>query len=276
LPSRRLTTRPARDHADVAAFFDACAADYADRHGDPERGLRDRLALLREAAGLTPADTVLEVGCGTAMHLLGLAAEFGHGLGVDLSPAMVAAARGRVGPHRGKVTFAVDAGERLATVGDASTDVVFAVGALEHMLDQAAVCRSAFRVLRPGGRFVCLTPNGGGLWYRHLAPALGRHTRQLATDRYLTRRALARLLADAGFGEVAIDPWTFVQRGDMPPALAAIVTVLDGVGRALGLGYLRGGLRARAVKQGAPAQIPRCARDDIPESDRAHRPSTSS
>lgn len=247
--SRRLTTRPAHDHADVAAFFDACAPAYADRHGDPGRLLRDRLALLREAAEPKPGDTVLEIGCGTGLHLLALADEYGRGLGVDLSPAMVEAARARLGPNAGKVSFAVDAAERLATVADASVDVVLAVGALEHMLDQAAVCASAFRVLRPGGRFACLTLNGGGLWYRRLAPALGIDTRQLATDRYLTRRELEALLRDAGFAEVRLDAWTFVQRGDMPRAVAALMVGLDRVGKWLGIDALRGGLRARAVKR---------------------------
>jgi len=54
----------------------------------------------------------------------------------------------------------VDKGEQLGCVADASMDTVFCLGALEHMLDKSAVCRSVFRVLKPGGRFICLTPDG--------------------------------------------------------------------------------------------------------------------
>jgi SAM-dependent methyltransferase len=244
----RLKTRPARGHADVAAFFDACAPAYADQHGDAERLLRYRLSLLRTAARLASGDVVLEIGCGTGFHLLALADEYGHGLGVDLSPAMIAAARSRLGPRRDKVAFAVDTAERLATVPDRSVDVVLAVGALEHMLDQAAVCRSVFRVLKAGGRFVCLTLNGGGLWYRWLAPLLGLDSRQLSTDHYLSRRELANLLRGAGFAEVEIGYWTFVQRGDLPRPWAALAAGLDPIGRLLRAGFLRGGLRALAAK----------------------------
>jgi SAM-dependent methyltransferase len=244
----RLKTRPARSHADVAAFFDACAPTYADQHGDADRLLRYRLSLVRAAARLQPGDVVLEIGCGTGFHLLALAAEYGRGLGVDLSPAMVAAARDRLGPYGHKVAFEVDAAERLATVADRSVDVVLAIGALEHMLDQGAVCRSAFRVLKPGGRFVCLTLNGGGLWYRHLAPALRLDTRQLATDHYLSRRELEGLLRGAGFDELETGSWTFVQRGDMPPSLAALMAGLDRIGGMLRAGFLRGGLRALAIR----------------------------
>jgi SAM-dependent methyltransferase len=245
----RLQTRPAQSHADVAAFFDACAPTYADQHGDAERLLRYRLSLVRAAARLQPEDVVLEIGCGTGFHLLALAAEYGRGLGVDLSPAMIDAARGRCGPGQRHVAFAVDAAERLATLADGSVDVVLAIGALEHMLDQEAVCRSVFRVLKPGGRFVCLTLNGGGLWYRHLAPALGVDTRQLATDHYLSRRELEGLLRAAGFGEIDVGAWTFIQRGDMPPALAVLMAGLDRVGAWLRAGFLRGGLRVLAVKK---------------------------
>ena len=105
-------------------------------------------------------------------------------------------------------------GESLDSVADASVDVVFCIGAIEHMLDQAQVFRSVYRVLRPGGRFVCITLNGGSIWYRYLAPVLGFDTRQLSTDHYLTRRRSTRhSIGRCRFRSLrSIDSWTFVQR----------------------------------------------------------------
>ena len=220
----RLKTRHARTHTDVAAFFDGSAAGYAEQHGKAERLLQYRLELIRQAARFQPLDTVLEVGCGNGLHLLALAREFGRGIGVDLSPAMIEAARVKAAylALEDRVVFSVDKGECLDSVVDASVDTVFCVGAIEHMLDQAQVFRSAYRVLRAGGRFVCITLNGGSIWYRYLAPALGFDTRRLSTDRYLGAGELRLLSSRAGFDTAKIDAWTFIQRGDMPKSIALL------------------------------------------------------
>ncbi len=248
--STRLTTRPARNHGDVATFFDSCASQYAEQHGDAQQLLDYRLGLLRSGANLTAADEVLEIGCGNGLHLLALASDYGRGLGIDLSPRMVDAASQRSSetPWADKTSFAVDSAETLSTIADASVDVALCVGSLEHMLDQGAVLNSAFRVLRPGGRLVCLTLNGASLWYRYLAPALSVDTRQLSTDHYLSEAELEHLVAAAGFEQSLFDHWTFIQRGDMPRSIAVLSDGLDRLGDACRIGFFRGGLRVRAIK----------------------------
>ena len=93
-------------------------------------------------------------------------------VGTDVSAAMVEVASRlaeaiNAGPN---VSFRVDPAEELGTVADASVDVVICVGSLEHIPDKARVLSQVRRVLVPGGRFVCLTPNGDYGWYRHAAP----------------------------------------------------------------------------------------------------------
>jgi SAM-dependent methyltransferase len=244
----RLATTAVEDHDDVREFFDGMAAGYVDEHGPAPRLLRYRVRLLREAAQFHPDETVLEIGCGDGMHLCALAGSFARGIGVDISAAMIDRVRERAAGREAHFRFDVDLGEQLATVADASVDVVYCVGSLEHMLDQPAVLRAAHRVLKPGGRFAGLTPNGGYLWYRSLAPSLGIATQHLATDHFLHRDELTAMLADTGFTTARLDAWTFIPRGDMPRWCARLLTTLDGVGRLFGIRAFRGGIRFVATK----------------------------
>jgi ubiquinone/menaquinone biosynthesis methyltransferase len=71
----------------------------------------------------------------------------------DISPAMLAIARRRIAPAA--PTFAVMDAHDLRDVGDASFDL-FAISLGLKICDRARVMREAFRVLRPGGRFIAL------------------------------------------------------------------------------------------------------------------------
>jgi hypothetical protein len=108
--------------------------------------------------------------------------------------------------------------------------------------EQYAETHTVFKVLKPGRRFICLTPNGRRLWYRWLASACGMETRHLSTDWYLSRHQFNHLLRAAGFQHLAFGYWTFIPRGDMPPMVAAWLGVLDRCGRIAAPDRPRGGL----------------------------------
>jgi SAM-dependent methyltransferase len=243
-----VATTLASSTADIRSFFDRCSSAYAEQHGDPDELLEYRLGLVRAHAGLCANDVVLDVGCGPGHHLIALASEVTRGVGVDLSPGMIGVARARRGasPWRRRVSFAIDDGERLASLATGSVTLALCIGALEHMLDKQAVLANVHRVLAPGGRFFCLTPDGGHPWYRTIAPLLGFSTKHLSTDRFLTRADLTGLLRDAGFARANLGSWTFIPKGDMPPALGLLLDGLDAVGRVARLASLRGGLWACA------------------------------
>jgi ubiquinone/menaquinone biosynthesis C-methylase UbiE len=107
--------------------------------------------------------------------------------------------------------------ERLPYAGGAF-DLVVCSWVLEHLADPGAALREIARVLAPGGRLVCLTPNARhpvvlanralmGSWQRRLVRAFyGRAEADTFPARYRanTPSALARLAAGAGLQVVAV------------------------------------------------------------------------
>lgn len=93
-----------------------------------------------------PGERILDLGCGDgtltlAIHQAGAAVQ-----GVDASPSMVAATRGR------GLSAEVMAGENLSF--DAEFDAVFSNAALHWMPAADRVLSGVYRALKPGGRLV--------------------------------------------------------------------------------------------------------------------------
>lgn len=147
-----------------ARFWDSVAERYAKKPlPNPEATAR-KLAITR--ALLRPTDRLLDLGCGTGTILLELAPHVAEAHGVDLSPAMIAIAnRKAAAAGAGNVTFRAQAAGGLDDIADASYDHVCAFNLLHLVDDPAALVRSIFRVLRPGGSFVSATACMAGQWF---------------------------------------------------------------------------------------------------------------
>lgn len=243
----KLRTRQVEGSADIRAFFDRIAADYSEAHGRSERLLAYRLAIIRRLLG-NQRGTLLEIGCGTGLHLFELTGLYEQAIGTDLSPNMIAKAdtlRERQ-PKRDAIRFAVDPAEQLATIETGQIDTVLCVGAFEHMPDKPRVLRQIARVLKPGGEFICLTPNGAYCWYTTIAHWFRWDTRHLSSDRFVTQKELCGLLIDSGLFPETLGYWTFIPKGDMPLPVYWLLSGLDLIGRLLKIPAFRGGLYARA------------------------------
>ena len=85
----RLVTKQVRCRADIKSLFDELGRGYSEQHGHAERLLSYRIDLIKESAQFRSDDVVLDIGCGISHHLMVLAGEIGHGIGIDFFSAIL-------------------------------------------------------------------------------------------------------------------------------------------------------------------------------------------
>lgn len=100
-----------------------------------------------EWLAVQPNEHILDLGCGDGQLTLRLAQTGAQVCGIDASPEMAAAARGRGADAE------VGNAEALP-YRDHTFDAVFSNAALHWVRNQDAMLREVHRVLKPGGRFV--------------------------------------------------------------------------------------------------------------------------
>ncbi len=108
----------------------------------------------------SPAPVVLDLGCGTGVIATELA-QWSHPIGLDMSSQALAYCR-----QRGVEDLVQANGEALP-IRTNSVDAVLALDIFEHIEDDQAAFREAFRVLRPGGVLVMSVPAFRWLWGPH-------------------------------------------------------------------------------------------------------------
>lgn len=182
--------------AEVRAMFDRIAPVYDRMNTLMTLGAdaRWRRAAV-ETAALAAGDQVIDVACGTgklASLLADQVGPFGRVVGVDLSPAMVGLARATQ-PDVVQLEFRV--GDALALPFEPGTFDAATIGfGLRNLADFEAGFRELARVVRPGGRVVCLElcvprPRWWGRLFhgafRRAAPLLGLAFGQGDAYRYL-------------------------------------------------------------------------------------------
>jgi ubiquinone/menaquinone biosynthesis C-methylase UbiE len=96
--------------------------------------------------------SALDIGCGPGTFSLPLAAEIGHVVGADITPAMLFMARQSADAASVKnVRFICADGYELP-FADASFGIAICCYTLHHLMEPQRVIREMSRVMRPGGR----------------------------------------------------------------------------------------------------------------------------
>jgi demethylmenaquinone methyltransferase/2-methoxy-6-polyprenyl-1,4-benzoquinol methylase len=185
-----------------------------------DAGWRERAV---EAAALSADGRALDVGTGTGALALSLARAMPHGrvVGVDFTGPMITRAPGRaaVAGLAGHVRFAQADALRLP-FPDRSFDCVTSAFVVRNVADLDQVFHEQARVLRPGGRAVCIELTRTRLpvfrhlfaWYFHRwVPLLGALVAGDAAaytylpesvDRFPSPTALADVMRGAGLRDV--------------------------------------------------------------------------
>ena len=173
----------------------------------PAHSAEESIRLVRDAAGIGPTDTVLDVACGPGLLACDFAGHARRVTGIDLTPAMIEQARAlqrvkgleNLSWHVGDVTS--------LPFEDASFSVAFTRYSFHHILDPAAVLSEMARVAEPGGRVVVVDVYTSNADQAEAYDRVERlrdpsHVRALGLDE------LTGLFRDAGLSDVATTLYT--------------------------------------------------------------------
>lgn len=172
---------------------------YAEWRASEIGAVTERLErrLILELAGDVSGLKVLDIGCGDGAFAIELAKRGAIVSGIDASPSMVHAARGRASQQNADVEFLVATAEHLPLPAR-QFDLVTAITVLCFVGDAAPVFGEIARVLRPGGRLVIGELGKWSAWAaaRRIRAWIG--SRLWRRSRFRTARELRALAGRAG------------------------------------------------------------------------------
>jgi ubiquinone/menaquinone biosynthesis C-methylase UbiE len=185
-------------------------------------------SLLVESAAPQPGEHILDVASGTgvvARRAAPKARPNGRVVGLDISPNMLAVARAAAEREGFAIEWREGQAEKLP-FPDGSFDLVLCQFALMFFVDRAAAVAEMHRVLKPGGRLWLSVFQGieRHPFYVTLDEAILKHLRDSGVGAIFSlgdAETLRRLLANAGFRNVEVEPLSMTSRFPNPDGFLA-------------------------------------------------------
>lgn len=199
----------------AASNWDGAAYDrVSDPHVRWGAAVVDRLQLAGD-------ETVLDAGCGSGRvtELLLDRLPAGRVIAVDASPSMLEAARSRLAPHRGRVTFVLGdllALDRPGVLPAGPVDAVLSTATFHWITDHDRLFAVLAAVLRPGGQLVAQCGGPGNI-DRVIAAVRALGAERAGTWHYASVEDTRARLAAAGFRHVSVwshPEWTRFDPGE--------------------------------------------------------------
>jgi ubiquinone/menaquinone biosynthesis C-methylase UbiE len=238
--------------ADQAAYWNGPGGKmWLGAYDRIQRGIAGFSTVVLQAANAQPGERVIDVGCGTggtSAELARAVGPKGHVLGIDISEALVTAARAQ---NLDNARFEV-ADATTYKFAPGAADLVFSRFGVMFFADPVAAFRNLRRAMRPFARlvFLCWRTPQENPWaavpMRAARPFLPPMERPGPEDpgqySFGDRTRVERILTEAGFGRLSVEPVDLMmtQGRDVPDVLQRIGDF---------------GPLARAFKDVAPDQV---------------------
>lgn len=136
-------------HERLQTQWTESAQDWIDTNQVIRTGMLDRWML--DALGDVSGKSVIDIGCGEGRFSRILSKRGATVTGVDLTEPLIARARSLASEGE---TYLIGNAENLAGIADENFDLAVSYIVLVDLLDYRAAINAAYRVLRPGGRFI--------------------------------------------------------------------------------------------------------------------------
>jgi SAM-dependent methyltransferase len=212
-------TTPAPDRLDQQAYWNGVAGHkWTDFQDTLDVTFAPVLRALVTHAAVRPGDRVIDIGCGcggSSVELGGLVGGGGEVVGVDISAEMLERARQRTAPALPVSYLLTDAATHAFAA--ASSDLLFSRFGVMFFADPAAAFKNLAAALKPGGRltFACWrTPRENPFFIAPLQEAIRFVPRlpEVPPDEpgpfaFAAPERVRKILGEAGFGKVAVDPF---------------------------------------------------------------------